>query len=252
MSDENKDAVRPRGGTLYRALLELLEKIPIVGKAIRLIFEAEPRRLSIFLLATVFLLLVYPLFLPLLTSYLINHGALGVFEDSYRGNIREAFKFDQALEVSNRGIYQRLDYYYTIDVIVDRSIRTNWIPIVSRQRTEFQVERASVRTLDPEKCAVPIDLLAEGADLLLVKLGGEKDPFMTIANNEDYFPVPISSKDWDRLGVRTKDNKLKVEIMPTPAFRRLCQGLVIDARLNIKVFKDLVPASVEYIASAAK
>jgi hypothetical protein len=233
--------------TAWRAIAAAVEKIPVVGPAIKEGLLADRRSTLRFLAAAAFLLVIYPIILPLIAALLINWGILFNLHEFYAGTIRTAFRVKEATdtEIEEGGLYKRLDYYQVINIESNgRDAKRLDYPVEAWQRVTFQVQDVQLNSSTPS-CAVPPSLQAVGTDLLTLGLGDQSVPFIQISNGTNTAEHPITETYWKQIQGAMENGKLTITFKPAADLKVAASScdLKLTAKVTVKVFKDLVPHS---------
>jgi hypothetical protein len=220
-------------------LAEAVSKIPVVGGLLALIVRQKRWRLVWMIASVALLVIVYPLFVPVMAAWLINAGLLAGLTSPYAATVDRALKIEESTTAVVKKSNERLDYFQMIDLYeTANSSKDYQITVAPYQRIRIRSFNSTLSSNDV-KCPIPNTFNRPGAALYQITLGTVQ--VGSVRNDGDEATVEITKQQWDAMRSQMNGDELGVTLTPVDELQKItCDGLKASIRISVEVFKDLL------------
>ena len=218
----------------------LVKKIPLFGDWLaNQLKSKEWKNLALFGVAFWFLI-IYPVLSPWLAAMVISKGVLFDLHEPYANTVRSAFRVKEMADDMSKETNTRLDYFQVIEFTSDaRDSKEYEFPLAERQHVYLRIDKGLLRSRNANDCEVPKTLSRKGVALFKVKLGGVE--LLTFVNGSTGNELLLTDKHWQDLsGKIGNSRRMQITFDPVQELRSSCDGLELEVRATIEVFKDLI------------
>jgi hypothetical protein len=220
---------------------EAVASVPFVGKLLAKMVLQRRWKLILGCVLMVWMLVVYPLLVPILAAFVINKGMLFGWQEGYAQHVRAALHVEEAARQMVTSDNRNLDYFQVIEFQRSANQSQKYsFSVQPYQRVHLRKEEINLVSVDPSRCAVPLEMVKKGTKLFELQAGEvHLLDLRSGYNNESY---EITRQDWERIVPRVDKGWLAIDVLPVPPLsENKCDELKAEIRLTIEVFKDLVP-----------
>lgn len=221
-------------------IASLLKKIPIVGDWLSELWVNRNWKHLAGVGAVIWFFFIYPLLVPWIAAMAINRGILFDFQDNYADTVRSAFKVKEMAEKLSNETNERLDYFQVIEFLGDaRDPKSYEIPVALMQRVKLQIDRAELRTKNPATCEIPKAFSRKGVELMKVKIANKE--VLSALNQSEAISLSLSEEIWQGIvpTIQTP-GRMQITFAPVKELQSGCDGLELEVRATIEVFKEIV------------
>jgi hypothetical protein len=241
-SKSDSDGEKPVAPDWREAFAESVKGVWIVGPPLAVLIRRGAWQLLGWIAIVVWLLVLYPLLLPILSAWMINAGALRGWHPAYAEQVRAAFRADEFADRLERANNERLDYFQVIEYDADASLEREYtLSVATNQRVAYLVEHADVYTENAHSCPIPSQLTSTGEKLFGLQF--EDVEVHSIAYGRRQKRQLLTMEQWKSIASRVEPGRLTFRVVPVPALAKIrCGQVKVKLRVTFEIFKDLLSA----------